>query len=171
MPWQNPFAAVMAMTGSTWERHANPWSVWTRVPMLALLALVLFFRAALGDWLWPAVCLLALWTFVNPRAFSPPSSTDNWASMGVLGERVWLNRRSIPIPRHHARWALGLSLASASCLLPMAWGLYWLDPWATAFGALGASALKLWFLDRMVWLYQDMQHASPEYASWLKRRD
>jgi hypothetical protein len=54
--------------------------------------------------------------------------------------------------------------------VPLAWGLYSLDPWATAFGALGASALKLWFVDRMTWLYEDMKDASPEYAAWLKRQ-
>ncbi len=170
MPWQNPLAAVMAMKNSTWERHANPWSVWTRVPLLALFSLTVFFRDLLGPWLWLVLGLLMLWALVNPRTFPPPASTDNWASKGVFGERVWLNRGTIAIPRHHARWALGLSLASAACLVPLAWGLYTLDPWATAFGALGASALKLWFVDRMVWLYEDMKHASPEYASWLKRR-
>lgn len=170
MSRQNPFAAAMAMKGSTWERHANPWSVWTRVPLLVLFALAVFFRGPLGAWLWPTLGLLALWAIVNPRAFPPPASTDNWASKGVLGERVWLNRGRIPIPGHHRRWALALSLASAACLVPLTWGLYSLDPWATAFGALGASALKLWFVDRMACLYEDMKDAAPEYASWLKRR-
>ncbi|MBX3582521.1 MAG: hypothetical protein KF810_11540 [Rhizobiaceae bacterium] len=155
MAWQNPFAAVMAMRDSTWERHANPWSVWTRVPLLVLFAVTVYFRGPLGNWLWPTLCVLA--AFINPRVFPPPLSLDNWASKGVLGERIWLNRRIVPIPRHHARWALGLSAASAACLAPMGWGLYVLDPWAAAFGALGASALKLWFVDRMVWLYEDMQ--------------
>jgi hypothetical protein len=26
---------------------------------------------------------------------------------------------------------------------------------------------KLWFVDRMVWLYEDMKDATPEYRSWL----
>ena len=152
----------MAMKNSTWERHANPWSVWTRVPLLALFSLTVFFRDLLGPWLWLVLGLLMLWALVNPRTFPPPASTDNWASKGVFGERVWLNRGTIAIPRHHARWALGLSLASAACLVPLAWGLYTLDPWATAFGARGARALKLWLVDRMVWLYEDMKHPAPE---------
>ena len=56
MPRQNPFAAAMAMKDATWERHANPWSVWTRVPLLPLFALALYMRGPLGPWLWP--CLL-----------------------------------------------------------------------------------------------------------------
>lgn len=170
MRGRNPLATLMAMDDATWERHANPLSVWTRVPLLVAFALVLFFRDELGIWLWPILGLLILWTMVNPRAFPPPASTDNWASKGVLGERVWLNRREIPIPAHHAQWALGLSLASTACLAPLIIGLYTEDPWATAFGALGASGLKLWFVDRMVWLYEDMKDASPDYASWLRRR-
>jgi hypothetical protein len=85
---------------------------------------------------------------------------DSWAARGVMGERLWLGRRTLPIPRHHARWALGLSLASGACLVPLAWGLVVFDPWATAFGALGASAMKLWFVDRMAWLHQDMTEAN-----------
>lgn len=159
MARQNPFATLMAMDDATWQRHANPWSVWTRIPILTVTAFVLFIREALGVWLWPLLALIAVWTFVNPRAFPPPSTMDSWATRGVLGERFWLGRKALPIPRHHARWALGLSLASGACLIPLAWGLVVLDPWATAFGALGASAMKLWFVDRMAWLYQDMSQA------------
>lgn len=159
MARQDPFTTLMAMDGATWQRHANPWSVWTRIPLLTAVSLAVYFRAELGLWLWPILGLVAIWTFVNPRAFPPPASTDSWATRGVLGERIWLDREAVPIPRHHARWALGLSLASGACLLPLAWGLIALDPWATAFGALGASAMKLWFVDRMAWLYQDMAAA------------
>jgi hypothetical protein len=160
----------MAMDDATWERHTNPWSVWTRVPLLALFALVLYWRDTLGAWLWLALGVLALWAIVNPRAFPPPVSTENWASKGVLGERIWLNRKAVAIPAHHARWAMGLSLASGACLIPLAWGIYALDPWATAFGALGASALKLWFVDRMVWLHQEMADAAPGATSATRQR-
>jgi len=27
---------------------------------------------------------------------------------------------------------------------------------------------KLWFVDRMVWLYQDMKDAHPDYAAWAR---
>ncbi|MEL7048152.1 MAG: DUF6653 family protein, partial [Pseudomonadota bacterium] len=30
---------AMAMDDSVWERHANPWSAWSRVPILPLLCL------------------------------------------------------------------------------------------------------------------------------------
>jgi hypothetical protein len=27
---------------------------------------------------------------------------------------------------------------------------------------------KLWFVDRMVWLYEDMRQEMPEYRDWLR---
>lgn len=158
----------MAMSGKTWERHANPWSVYTRMPVLLLLVLAVWSRVWIGWWSLVPIGLLVVWTLYNPRAFPPPASTDNWASKAVLGERVWLNRKSVSIPDHHSRWALGLSIASSVALLPTIWGLYALDPWAAFLGAALASLFKVWFVDRMVWLYEDMKDATPEYRSWLR---
>jgi hypothetical protein len=30
---------------------------------------------------------------------------------------------------------------------------------------------KLWYLDRMVWLWEDMQDADPEYLKWRILKD
>jgi hypothetical protein len=49
----------------------------------------------------------------------------------------------------------------------LAWGLYDLDVWPMLVGFLLAFFGKLWFADRMVWLYEDMKDATPEYRSWL----
>ncbi|MAZ15645.1 MAG: hypothetical protein CL535_04855 [Ahrensia sp.] len=150
-------SASMAMDETTWDRHANPWSVYTRVPLMMVLAFAIWSRVWIGWWALLPVGLAIVWTFLNPRAFPPPASIDNWASKVTLGERLWLNRRARPIPRHHASWALGLSTASAVALLPMVYGLAVLEPFSAFLGALLASVLKLWFCDRMVWLYDDMQ--------------
>ncbi|WP_193175384.1 DUF6653 family protein [Oricola nitratireducens] len=150
------FESSIGMNEADWARHANPWSVYTRIPLLALIALSIFSRAWIDWWaVFPLVILLA-WVFYNPRAFSAPASTDNWASKVTLGERLWLNRKTVPVPASHARWALGLSIAGGVALLPMIYGLYVLDPFAAGLGAALASVLKLWFCDRMVWLYEDM---------------
>lgn len=149
----------MAMDDATWARHANPWSVYTRVPLMMLLALAVWSRVWLGWWALLPLGILIGWTFLNPRAFPPPASVDNWASKVTLGERVWLNRRAARIPRHHERWALGLSAASGVALLPMLYGLVMLEPFSAFLGAALASVLKLWFCDRMVWLYEDTRRA------------
>ena len=37
----------------------------------------------------------------------------------------------------------------------------------TVLGLVLSVGAKLWFCDRMVWLYRDMQEAVPEYREWL----
>jgi hypothetical protein len=158
--------ALFAMSPRVWARHANPLSGWTRLPILPLLTAVIYFRAELG-WLYlPALFAVILWTWVNPRAFPPPLSTQNWMSKAVLGERVWLNRTAVPIPAHHARAARRLSWLALPGLLILAWGLTVYAPWPTVLGCCLAILPKLWFLDRMVWLFEDMKDQHPEYQSW-----
>jgi hypothetical protein len=160
-------SALFGMDDRTWARHANPWSVWTRVAILPLLALAIWSRVWIGWWVLVPVIGLAVWTWINPRAFPPPLSTNSWASKAVLGERVWLNRRSVPIPEHHRRAANILTMISASGLLPLAWGLTAVAFWPTIFGVVLTALGKLWFVDRMVWLYEDMKDVRPEYRAWL----
>ena len=84
----------------------------------------------------------------------------------MLGERAFLNRRAVPIPDHHRHAALvttGLALAFLAVAALGFWrGAFW-----TAFaGWHGATVAKLWFCDRMVWLWEDMRAATPAYAAW-----
>ncbi|NNE79862.1 MAG: hypothetical protein HKN18_06265 [Silicimonas sp.] len=158
----------MGMTEDTWMRHANPLSVWTRFTCLPLLILAIWSRIWLGWWALGLVALAMLWTWVNPRAFPVPENTDNWASKGTFGERVFLNRRNIPIPAHHRRWAFALGALSAIGLPPLVWGVWQLDVAITVLGTVLVVLPKVWFVDRMVWLYEDMKDASPDYAAWLR---
>lgn len=147
---------MMGMTDAVWARHANPLSVYTRIPILALLALSIFARVWIGWWCLVPVTALAVWTFVNPRAFPPPARLDRWASRAVLGERLYLDRARNPIPRAHAIAGQILAGASGLGLLVMAYGLLVLDGWATVAGVILASGAKLWFVDRMAFLYDEM---------------
>ena len=150
----------MGMSDSVWRRHANPWSCYSRFSMLPLLALAIWSRVWIGGWAWGAVALVLVWIWVNPRAFPPPARLDNWASRGVLGERVFLNRRP-EVPAHHRRWAAGLSLAAVPGLAVLGIGLWRLDLGWVIFGTVLATGPKVWFVDRMVWLYAD----------WLRDND
>lgn len=159
---------AMAMDDGVWERHANPWSAWSRVPILPLLCLAVWARIWIGWWCLVPIAILTLWIWLNPRAFPRPRSTRSWASRAVMGERVWLNRSRTPIPTHHAIWAQILAGLSALGLPPLIWGLINLDlPWLLL-GLLGTIGPKMWFLDRMVWLFDDMSLEHPEYAKWLR---
>ncbi len=158
----------MAMSDAVWRRHASPWSVWTRFTCLPLIVLAVWGRVWLGWWAILPFALALLWTWWNPRAFPPPTSTDNWASKGTFGERVFLNRRNVPIPSHHLRWAMVLGTLSGIGLLPLVWGLWTLDITMTVLGVVLVVLPKVWFVDRMVWLNEDMKDAHPDYARWLR---
>jgi len=155
----------MGMTDEVWMRHANPWSVWTRFTCLPLLILAIWSRAWIGWWALLPVALACLWVWWNPRAFPVPAKTDTWASKGTFGERVFLNRAAIPIPKHHHRWAIGLGAMSALGLLPLVWGVWRFDVTMTLLGTVLLVLPKVWFVDRMVWLFEDMKH-HPDYAGW-----
>lgn len=159
---------LMAMDDATWARHANPWSGWTRLPILPLVALSVWSRTWIGWWCLVPIVILLIWTYLNPRAFTEPVSTDNWMSKVTFGERAWLNARAHPIPDHHARMGRYLGLLTGAGLVPLIWGLWVLNPWAVVLGLFVTVLGKLWQMDRMVWIYQDMKGHVAEYAAWLR---
>lgn len=167
MTLERKISASFSMDDTTWARHANPWSVWTRFTVLPLLILSIWSRVWLGWWSLIPVIITIGWMWLNPRIFPKPNSTNNWASKAVLGERVWLNRDNFPVPNHHQKVPNILSFVSTSGVVFLIWGLVTLDFWPTLLGVVLVYLGKLWFIDRMVWLYEDMKDVQPEYRSWL----
>ncbi len=167
MTIEQKIANLFKMDDKTWRRHANPWSVFTRTSALPLIVLAVWSRVWLGWWSIPFIALSILWTWLNPRIFRQPKTTNHWASKGVFGERVWLNRKYVPVPAHLRNFPNILSGVSAVVTLFVVWGVILIDLWPTIFGIVVAILSKYWFLDRMVWLYEDMKDADPEYQSWL----
>jgi len=47
------------------------------------------------------------------------------------------------------------------------YGLVVLHLWLTILGGAVMMISKLWYADRVVWLYEDMKNATPKYKSWL----
>ena len=158
----------MGMDEAAWARHANPWSVYSRMSALPLMTLAVLSRHWLGWGALIPVGLVALWTWWNPRAFAAPRHTNSWAAHGTFGERVFLNRKDVAVPQHHTRWAIGLSIVSGLGVMPWLWGLWQRDLGMTLFGLSLMIGGKLWFVDRMVWLYQDLKDAHPDYATWAR---
>ncbi len=151
---------VMGMSPQVWARHANPWSVYSRIACLPLLVAAIWSRTWIGAWSLIPIAAALLWIWLNPRVFPPPANTDNWASRGVMGERLWLNRRACPVPDHHAAWARGLAFASLVGLPPLVAGLWQLDLAMMLLGLSLTMLPKLWLVDRMGWLYRDMAASS-----------
>ncbi|MBL4646360.1 MAG: hypothetical protein JKY99_07880 [Rhizobiales bacterium] len=158
----------MVMDEAVWARHANPWSVYTRILTGPLLVLAIWSRLWFGWWSVIPIAIMCFLIWYNPRAFPPPRSTDNWASKGTFGERVFLNRHAVPIPKHHGTMAKILSFASAIGLLPLVIGLIKYDVWMTICGMVLIIGGKIWFVDRMVWLYEDMKDQHPDYGQWFR---
>ncbi|MFQ3577412.1 MAG: DUF6653 family protein [Verrucomicrobiia bacterium] len=150
------------LSEETWRKHANPWSVWTRLPILALISGVLWFREPLGWALWPSLGFLMLWTWLNPRAFPEPKNLDSWASQSTLGERIWLSRKHRAIPRHHQRAIRCLVVVTAAGVPLIALGLWQHQPTSLVAGLLLCYLGKLWFLDRMVWLCRESALQVPQ---------
>jgi Family of unknown function (DUF6653) len=157
----------MGMNEATWIRHASAWSVWTRFVILPLLVFSIWARVWLGWWCLVPFAILIVWTRVNPRAFPPPKTTKRWEARAVMGERVWLARKETPIPKHHARMAMLLSSMAGTGLPFLVYGLWAYEIWATGLGVVLTIVFKMWFLDRMVWLFDDMARENETYASWL----
>ena len=152
---------LMGMQDADWRRHANPLSVWTRFTCLPLLVLAIYARQWVGWWSLPLVALATVWTWVNPRAFPPPSDFGSWASRGTLGERIFLARDRYGVAAHHVRAAHILTGLSALGALILAYGLVVLNPWATVLGVVATVLPKVWFVDRMVWIHAEMTDTIP----------
>ena len=154
------------MDDATWRRHANPWSVLLRFTVLPLLILAFWSRTYFGWWAVVPVALALLWTYLNPRIFPAPASFGHWASRAVLGERAFLNRDRVPVPARHRIVPNILSAVSGAGMLAVAYGVLVFDPFATVFGTVVVYLGKLWFIDRMLWLWEDMKGTTDEYRAW-----
>ena len=157
------------MDEATWERHANPLSVWTRVVTgLPLILGAVWSIKPLGYWSWAVIVPAMLWIWLNPRLFSVPTQTNNWGSKVTFGERIWLNKEELNIPDHHRTLAKLLSVIAGIGFLVAVVGAYQNHLLLTLVGGTVSWFGKMWFCDRMVWLYSDMKDTKPEYQSWLK---
>ncbi|MEM2021291.1 MAG: DUF6653 family protein [Zestosphaera sp.] len=165
MSLERVIAKLFRMDDKTFRKHSNPWSGYTRLPLLIPLTLALWSRAWIGWWAVVPVVTVLVWVWVNPRIFPEPKKSDAWVSKGVLGEWVWVNQGRIEIPKHHRRAPKILRTVAAVGIVPYVWGLVFLDPWPTALGVVLMYLGKLWFVDRMVWLYEDVKDKVQPLAS------
>ncbi len=156
MTLEKAMARTFRLEGDRWQRHANPWSVYTRIPIPALMAAAVWSRTWIGWWSLVPVVAVVLWAFVNPTFFRPPASLDHWASRAVLGETCWADRTSVPVPEHHRRAPYVLAAMNTAGLVFVVWALVTLDFWMLAFGLAVHMAGKNWFMDRMTLLHDEM---------------
>ncbi|UGA53461.1 DUF6653 family protein [Vibrio sp. VB16] len=146
---------LMTMNDDSWAKHSNPWSVYTRFTILPLISVSFYSQHWIGSYSWLLVLASFIWIWLNPRLFKAPKQTDNWASRGTFGERIYLNRAVCAIPTHHQKATNVLQCLSALGMMPFLYGLYSLDIWVLIIGNIWIILCKAWFVDRMVWVYMD----------------
>ena len=160
-------SGLFGLKDENWMRHSNPASVWTRFGVLPLLAVSIWSRKWIGPRSLIALGLSTAWLFANPIFFRPPRSTKNWASKGVFGERIWVNHDRSELPDQFNSVMPTVATAyQAIGLAPLAYGLTKLKVGPTVAGILIVQGGKLWYIDRMVLLFDEMKTRDPEYARW-----
>lgn len=158
---------LFVMDDEVWMHHASGLSVWTRVATLPFLLLALWSHTWIGWWALIPVASVAFWLWINPRIFPKPQTTNTWHAKATFGERIWLSRDEISIPMHHRFLPNVLNIVAALGAAIALWGALATELCPTILGAVLLNTGKLWFIDRMVWLYEDMKDTDPRYRNWL----
>lgn len=160
-------ARAFGLQGDAWMRHANPVSVWTRFLVLPMLALAIWSRDWIGWLSLVPIGLSVVWMAINPLFFAKPRSTGNWASKGVLGERIWTegDHSTFP-PQFQSKATVVAAVYQSAGVAILGYGLWVLNPLAAVAGMLIVQGGKAWYIDRMVLLFDDMKNRNADYASW-----
>jgi len=139
----------------SWLRHANPWSIWTRFITLPFIVLAIWSRVWIGWYCLIPIVILVFWIYVNPRLFSKPEHFNSWGSRAVLGERIYIKRKKDQKLGKHKTPILILTVLQIIGVIILFYGLWKLNFYYTIYGMTVVYLSKMWFLDRMVWLYED----------------
>lgn len=144
---------AMGMDADKWRRHANPWSVWSRLSTVPLIALACYSRGWIGWWALALVALVGIWLWLNVRIFAPIGEPVRWESRAIFGEAMWLDRKSRQLPKRELRRTIAPLVASILAALAAAWGVIALSPAWTVAGSTGVIAGQIWFLRTLAGLY------------------
>lgn len=133
------------LSEKTWERHANPWSGWTRVLSMPALAVGLYLHSF---WILGAV---VVWLIINPMIFPKPKSVDNWMSKGVLGEKLYFKdgkkfKKDLPTL---------LNILNIPVFIAFIYFGWQQELLVMIFAGLLTMTIKFWFIDRMVLLVNE----------------
>jgi hypothetical protein len=151
-------AGAFRMTDEAWRRHANPWSVWTRFAAIPPLVAAIWSRQWIGWWSLAPLAAVAVWLWLNPHVFAPVRTPTRWASKGIYGEMVWARDRA-EVPAAHRSALRLISVPGVVGIGLLAWGLVVLQVWPTVVGVVLVVLAQLWRIDRLVWVYEDLDRA------------
>lgn len=130
------------LTENTWSRHSNPWSGWTRVLSMPILALGLYYHNYL------ILAATIVWLIINPIIFPKPKNINNWMSKGVLGEQIYF-KKGRKIKKDLPSLLNVVNVPVFFMFLYFGWQQ---ELVAMILAGLLTMAIKFWFIDRMVLL-------------------
>ncbi len=158
--------SIYSLTEENWEKHANPWCVLTRYASLPLIILAFWSRVWIDWWAVIPIVIASGWGILNPWLFKNATSTNNWASKSVMGELILQNIEKVAIPEHHKKIILILKNLFVVGLILSIIAIGALNLWLAVLSVVIVYVSRSWFMDRMVWLYEDMKYV-PEYGKLL----
>ncbi|MFC4356344.1 DUF6653 family protein [Halobium salinum] len=134
-----------------WNRHANPWSGWSRLLAGPAILYAVYRRDP------RLVALAVVWTAVNPVLFPEREvDADDWMTRGVRAEQAWLDGE------FDASDLVWLNYASAPVWCYALYAAYrGRARSAGLFGVLGI-ATKLLFVDRLARRHAETTAATPD---------
>ena len=126
-----------------WKRHTNPLSGWTRVTAFLLIPIPFWFQN------WYLLIGLLVFFAINPLLFTEPKSKNNWMSKSILGEELWTKKGVL-----QKDFPTVLNLFNGLFFFILIYGAYNNLLEITVLSTLLSSVFKLWYLDRMVFYYE-----------------
>jgi len=115
-------------------------------------------RKWIGAWCLAPGLLIFIWAHLYPLFLNRRISPPNWAARAMLGERIFLNRDKVEIPAaHNLPLHALLALIASTGVILIIWSVVFYSVWGVVLGLAMAGFGRGWFLDRMVWLYEDIR--------------
>ncbi|MEV0825022.1 DUF6653 family protein [Nonomuraea rubra] len=154
-------AATFGLNEESWKRHANAWSVWTRMAGVLPILAPIYFREELGWWALAPIAAGVIWMWINPHAFKPVLEPRRWAEKGIYGEKMYAADHSLAAEAHRPaiRWLIALAAAGLGI---MVYGLVTIEAWPSVFGLTLIFISQLWQIDRFVAIYEEgLRRTSP----------
>jgi len=127
-----------------WRRHTNPLSGWTRVVAFFLIPIPIWYQS------WYYLIILLVFFAINPLLFPEPKSKNNWMSKSILGEELWTKKGVI-----QKDFSTVLNLFNGLFFFIMLYAAFNNFLEIAVFSTILSSVFKLWYLDRMVFYYEN----------------
>ncbi|WP_230279034.1 DUF6653 family protein [Croceicoccus sp. Ery15] len=164
MRWEARLAQAFGLDNAGWDRHANPWSGWSRmITGWPVIIAVGWSRLWIGWWAVPLALVAALWLWRNPLSFPPARDDRSWMSRAVWGERLWIRREGLA-DAGLAVWKFhGWNVLAGLGAVVAIYGIVMFDVIACFSGALASFFAKIGFIARCEKLYRRAVAAHPEW--------